>query len=107
MKSHTEYLYFKTEKRQEFLNITNEVEKVIKKSGIKEGLVLINPMHITAAVYVNDAESGLIQDFQEYFYHPPTAPPSNPAPFNHQWNRVTILIMNLNSLFNFYTDKKL
>ena len=49
----------------------------------------------------------LIQDFQEYFYHPPTAPPSNPAPFNHQWNRVTILIMNLNSLFNFYTDKKL
>ncbi len=66
MKSHTEYLYFKTEKRQEFLNITNEVEKVIKKSGIKEGLVLINPMHITAAVYVNDAESGLIQDFQEW-----------------------------------------
>jgi secondary thiamine-phosphate synthase enzyme len=66
MKSHTEYLYFKTEKRQEFLNITHEVEEVIKKSGIKEGLILVNPMHITAAVYVNDAESGLIQDFQEW-----------------------------------------
>ncbi len=66
MKSHTEYLYFKTEKRQDFLNITHEVEKVIKNSKIKEGLVLINPMHITAAVYVNDAESGLIQDFQEW-----------------------------------------
>ena len=66
MKSHTEYLYFKTEKRQEFLNITSEVENEVKKSGIKEGLVLINPMHITAAIYVNDAESGLIQDFQEW-----------------------------------------
>jgi secondary thiamine-phosphate synthase enzyme len=66
MKSHTEYLYFETEKRQEFLNITQEVEKVIKNSKIKEGLVLVNPMHITAAVYVNDAESGLIQDFQEW-----------------------------------------
>lgn len=66
MKSRTEYLYFKTEKRQEFLNITHEIEKVIKNSKIKEGLVLINPMHITAAVYVNDAESGLIQDFQEW-----------------------------------------
>ena len=66
MKSHTEYLYFETEKRQEFLNITQEVEEVIKKSKINEGLVLVNPMHITAAVYVNDAESGLIQDFQEW-----------------------------------------
>ncbi len=66
MKFHTEYLYFETKKRQEFLNITNKIEEVIKKSKIKEGLVLINPMHITAAVYVNDAESGLIQDFQEW-----------------------------------------
>ena len=66
MKSHTKYLHFKTEKRQEFLNITQEVENEVKKSGIKEGLVLINPMHITAAIYVNDAESGLIQDFQEW-----------------------------------------
>jgi secondary thiamine-phosphate synthase enzyme len=66
MKSHTKYLHFKTEKRQEFLNITQEVENEVKKSGIKEGLVLVNPMHITAAIYVNDAESGLIQDFQEW-----------------------------------------
>ncbi|MBN2421517.1 YjbQ family protein [Candidatus Woesearchaeota archaeon] len=66
MKSHTKYLIFKTEKRIDFLNITEEIEDAIKKSKIKEGLVLINPMHITAAIYVNDAESGLIQDFKEW-----------------------------------------
>ena len=48
----------------DFVNITSEVEEVVKKSGIKEGLCLVNPMHITAAVYVNDAESGLIEDFK-------------------------------------------
>lgn len=53
-----------TKKKQEFLNITQQVEDAVKKSGIQEGLVLINPMHITAAVYVNDNESGLISDFQ-------------------------------------------
>jgi len=55
-----------TEKRQEFVRITDKVERAVEKSGIKEGLCLINPMHITAAVYVNDAESGLIEDFQEW-----------------------------------------
>jgi secondary thiamine-phosphate synthase enzyme len=65
MKTHTKELVFNTEKRHDFINITDQVQDAIEESGIKEGLVLINPMHITAAVYVNDAESGLIQDFQE------------------------------------------
>ncbi|MCF7866830.1 secondary thiamine-phosphate synthase enzyme YjbQ [Candidatus Woesearchaeota archaeon] len=66
MKSHTAYLEFNTEKIQEFILITDRVEQEIRKSGVKEGLILVNPMHITSAVYVNDAESGLIQDFQEW-----------------------------------------
>lgn len=66
MKSHTEYLWFNTKERVEFINITDKVEQAVKKSGIKEGLVLVNPMHITAAVYINDAESGIIQDFKEW-----------------------------------------
>lgn len=66
MKSYTEYLLMNTAKRQEFLNITHQVESVVKKSGIEEGLCLVNPMHITAAVYVNDAEEGLIQDIDEW-----------------------------------------
>jgi secondary thiamine-phosphate synthase enzyme len=64
MKSHTEYLYFNTAKEMEFINITSKIEEAVRKSKIKEGLCLVNPMHITAAVYVNDAESGLIHDFQ-------------------------------------------
>ena len=64
MKAHTDYLYFNTSNEIEFVNITSEVENVIKESGIKEGLCLVTPMHITAAVYVNDAESGLIEDFK-------------------------------------------
>lgn len=66
MKTHTEYLFFNTTNKTDFINITEQIEECIKKSKIKEGLVLINPMHITAAVYVNDAESGLIQDFKEW-----------------------------------------
>ncbi len=66
MKSYTEYLLFNTKNEVEFLNITSKVEEAVSKSGIKEGLCLVNPMHITAAVYVNDAESGLIQDFKEW-----------------------------------------
>ena len=66
MKTHTEYLSFETRNRVEFLNITSRVEEAVRKSGIKEGLILVNPMHITAAVYVNDAEQGLIQDYREW-----------------------------------------
>ncbi|MCX5711179.1 MAG: secondary thiamine-phosphate synthase enzyme YjbQ [Candidatus Omnitrophica bacterium] len=63
MKAYTQYLVFNTKNRQEFLNITSEVEEVVKKSGIKEGLCLVNPMHITASVFINDDEGGLHQDF--------------------------------------------
>ena len=63
MKSHTEYLYFNTAKKQEFINITDQVENALRKSGIKEGLCLVNPMHITASVFINDDESGLHKDF--------------------------------------------
>ena len=64
MKTSTDYLWFNTKKRQEFIRITDEVASVVKKSGVKEGMVLVSAMHITAAVYVNDCESGLIDDFQ-------------------------------------------
>lgn len=64
MKSYTEHLWMETRKRIEFVNITHDVERIAKKSGVKEGLVLVNPMHITASVYVNDAEDGLIEDIQ-------------------------------------------
>lgn len=66
MKSYTHYLWFNTKKRQEFVNITPQVEDVIKKSGIKEGLCLINAMHITSSVFINDDESGLHSDFSNW-----------------------------------------
>ena len=66
MKSHREYLTFNTKKRREYINITSEVEEVVKKSGIKEGLVLVNPLHITASCYINDDEQGLINDFDKF-----------------------------------------
>jgi secondary thiamine-phosphate synthase enzyme len=64
MTTATEYLWFNTKKRQEFVRITDEVASVVKKSGVKEGMVLVSAMHITASVYVNDWEGGLIEDFQ-------------------------------------------
>lgn len=66
MKSHTEYLIFKTKNKREYINITPQVEDAVKKSGVKEGMALINPMHITASCYINDDESGLIRDFDEF-----------------------------------------
>ncbi len=65
MKAYTEYLWFNTKKRREYINITNEVENAISKSKIREGLVLVSAMHITAGIWVNDAESGIIQDIDE------------------------------------------
>ncbi|MGE5438679.1 MAG: YjbQ family protein, partial [Bacteroidota bacterium] len=66
MKTFTEYLWFNTKKHREYINITRNVEEVLHKSGIKEGMILVSAMHITAGVYVNDAESGLIQDIDEW-----------------------------------------
>ncbi len=66
MKFHTEYLTFNTKKHRDYINITGEVEAALKKSGIREGMILVSAMHITASVYVNDAEDGLIQDIDEW-----------------------------------------
>ena len=63
MKSRTEYLTFCTKNKREYLNITDRVEEAVRRSGVREGLVLVNPMHITASVFINDAERGLLHDF--------------------------------------------
>jgi secondary thiamine-phosphate synthase enzyme len=75
MKFHTEYLTFKTKRHRDYINITREVQAALKKSGIRDGMILVSAMHITAAVYVNDAESGLIQDIDEWLERlAPTGP---------------------------------
>jgi secondary thiamine-phosphate synthase enzyme len=66
MKFHTEYLTFHTKKHREYVHITPQVEAILRKSGIKDGMVLVSAMHITAGVYVNDHESGLIQDIDKW-----------------------------------------
>ena len=66
MKSLTKYLTFNTAQRRDYLNITDEVARALADSGIQEGLLLVSAMHITAAVYVNDAEAGLIADIDEW-----------------------------------------
>ena len=66
MKSSTEYLTFKTNSRRAFVNITSDVEKLVLKSRVKEGLCLINAMHITASVFINDNESGLHYDYEKW-----------------------------------------
>ena len=63
MKSYTEYLWFNTDKRYQMVNITPQVEDCLKNSKVKEGLCLVNTMHITSSVFINDNESGLHQDF--------------------------------------------
>ena len=64
MKSYRKELWFDTTDRREFINITPQVEECLKESGIKEGIVLCNAMHITASVFINDDESGLHHDFE-------------------------------------------
>ena len=66
MKSWTEYLWFNTRSRRELINITSRVEECIRRSGIGEGLCLVNAMHITASVFINDDEGGLHQDFDQW-----------------------------------------
>ncbi len=77
MKYFTEYLWFTTKKHREYINITADVEQILAKSGIKDGMVLVSAMHITAGVYVNDAESGLIQDIDAWL--------EKLAPFNQDY----------------------
>ena len=66
MKSLTDQLVFNTRNRREFINITQEVEALVRRSGIREGLCLVNAMHITASVFINDDEAGLHQDFERW-----------------------------------------
>lgn len=66
MKSYRKELWFNTSKRREYLNITREIDKCVIESGVQEGLVLVNAMHITASVFINDDESGLHQDFEKW-----------------------------------------
>jgi len=66
LKTHTEYLTFHTQKHREYIHITPKVEKIVQNSGIKDGIVLVSAMHITAGVYVNDNEPGLIQDIDKW-----------------------------------------
>jgi len=66
MKSTTEYLTFNVSSRRGFVNITSQVDKIVQKSGIKEGLCLVNAMHITASVFINDNESGLHHDYEKW-----------------------------------------
>ena len=77
MKAATEYLWFNTKAHREYINITGQVTDIVAKAGIKEGMVLVSAMHITAAVYVNDAEDGLIQDIDEWL--------ERLAPFNKNY----------------------
>ncbi|MEM4271778.1 MAG: secondary thiamine-phosphate synthase enzyme YjbQ [Candidatus Pacearchaeota archaeon] len=80
MKTHTEYLIMHTKKQKEFVNITDEVEKIVAKSGVKEGLCLVNAMHITASVFINDEEPGLKQDFMNWLEK---LAPENPNYLHH------------------------
>ena len=69
MKCSTEYVWFTTQRKREYINITDTVADVVARSGIEEGMALVSAMHITAGVYVNDAESGLIADIDAWLEH--------------------------------------
>ena len=71
----TDYLWFQTQKREEFVCITDDVADIVRRSGVTEGMVLVSAMHITAAVFVNDLEYGLIEDIKEWLGH--LAPKAN------------------------------
>ena len=81
MNSLTEYLTFNTKTRIAFVNITSQIEKLIKKSGIKDGLCLVNAMHITASVFINDNEKGLHKDYEKWLEE--LAPHSPIDHYNH------------------------
>jgi secondary thiamine-phosphate synthase enzyme len=80
MKSATEYLTFNVPARMDFVNITREVERVVKGSGVREGLCLVNAMHITASVFINDDERGLHEDYKQWLE---ALAPHDPARYRH------------------------
>ena len=81
MTAHTRYLWFETRQRQEIIDVTDEVAREVEQSGIAEGFVLVSAMHITAGVYVNDHESGLIEDIDQWLEK---LAPFNPHYKHHQ-----------------------
>jgi secondary thiamine-phosphate synthase enzyme len=81
MKAHTDYLWFNTKQRREMVRITDEVAAIVKKSGVRDGMALVSAMHITAGVYVNDWEEGLIQDFGKWLEE---LAPARPEYKHHQ-----------------------
>lgn len=84
MKSLTEHLWFDVPQRRGYLNITPQVEDLVRKSGIQEGLCLVNAMHITASVYINDDEPGLLKDFDDFLQG---LAPFDPSPEKYRHNR--------------------
>ena len=84
MKSHTEYLTLNIPSRMAFENITPQVEAAVKKSGVKEGLALVNAMHITASVFINDDEAGLLHDYKKWLEE---LAPFDPSPERYHHNR--------------------
>lgn len=84
MKSQTEYLTFNIPARMDFRNITSQVEEIVTRSGVQEGLCLVNAMHITASVFINDNESGLHADYKKWLEG---LAPFNPSPQVYQHNR--------------------
>ena len=84
MKSHTQYLTLKVPSRMGFVNITPQVEEAVAKSGVKEGLCLVNAMHITASVFINDDEPGLHEDYARWLE---TLAPYDPSPERYHHNR--------------------
>jgi secondary thiamine-phosphate synthase enzyme len=84
MKSHTEYLTMNVPARMDFVNITPNVEDAVRKSGVREGLCLVNAMHITASVFINDDESGLHEDYKTWLEG---LAPFDPSPQRYQHNR--------------------
>src|SRR2546428_7241083 len=81
MKSHTHYLSFSTKRRQEILDVTDEVVQQVRTSGVQEGFVLVSAMHITASVFVNDHESGLWADILQWLEQ--TIAPWEPGRYRH------------------------
>ncbi len=84
MKSRTEYLTFHLPARMAFVNITPQVEEAVRKSGVSEGLVLVNAMHITASVFINDDEPGLHEDYKKWLEG---LAPFDPSPQTYRHNR--------------------
>lgn len=84
MKSHTEYLTFTVPRRMDFVNITPQVQEAVAKSSIQEGLCLVNAMHITASVFINDDEPGLHEDYKRWLEK---LAPFDPSPTAYRHNR--------------------